>query len=354
LTKNNWENLVINSNVYKPEARYGHSQISLDDERILIIGGCGGPNKQYDDVWILYISSVTNEALWQQVIVNNYINSPSQLYCISFILCEENKKLVTFGKPRIPLASSNKSVPSSSSVISTAQTTFKNPFSGMIGDGFQLNSLNKYTNEQSDAYTLVGQTVQLRKCSCSSLSSTSISSQSTRHQTSKSNDPIDDSDKALTNNEQTPSELQLRLLNKSQRNTIKRLEALKKIASKFNKLEEKEQKLIKQFNSTAYLSKTRKNCVIHSNSMQMFILDVNDLYKNYNSTAHTKLPCVTWQTPIMANQAPPDTILYSLNQGIDELILYGGMEPTMNLKPSNDNIKNRISNKLYIIKPFFI
>jgi len=37
----------------KPESRYGHSQVSLDDERVLIVGGCGGPNRNFDDVWIL-------------------------------------------------------------------------------------------------------------------------------------------------------------------------------------------------------------------------------------------------------------------------------------------------------------
>lgn len=37
----------------KPESRYGHSQMSLDDERVLIVGGCGGPNRNFDDVWIL-------------------------------------------------------------------------------------------------------------------------------------------------------------------------------------------------------------------------------------------------------------------------------------------------------------
>jgi F-box protein 42 len=31
----------------KPECRYGHSQMTLNDERILIVGGCGGPNRKF-------------------------------------------------------------------------------------------------------------------------------------------------------------------------------------------------------------------------------------------------------------------------------------------------------------------
>lgn len=37
----------------KPNERYGHSQTVLDNDHILIMGGCGGPNGLYNDVWLL-------------------------------------------------------------------------------------------------------------------------------------------------------------------------------------------------------------------------------------------------------------------------------------------------------------
>lgn len=37
----------------KPNERYGHSQTVLDDNHVLIMGGCGGPNGLYNDVWLL-------------------------------------------------------------------------------------------------------------------------------------------------------------------------------------------------------------------------------------------------------------------------------------------------------------
>lgn len=89
----------------KPEPRYGHTQITLDDERIVIVGGSGGPGKQFDDVWILHWprwdtqSSTVSNAYWQRVIVENFINSPLQSYCIPFVRCDD--KLVMFGKPRV-------------------------------------------------------------------------------------------------------------------------------------------------------------------------------------------------------------------------------------------------------------
>lgn len=135
----------------KPECRYGHSQITLDDERVLIVGGCGGPNKQYDDLWILHWPKERNRnAFWQQVVVNNVINSPAQIYCISFV--RYDNKLVTFGKPRIP-NTVTKNEANKLFVIS-------NPFIGQNEDS------------ESNVFTLAGpaKEPQIRKCSCLSLS----------------------------------------------------------------------------------------------------------------------------------------------------------------------------------------
>ena len=83
----------------RPESRYGQSQISLDDERVLVIGGNFGPNKQLDDIWLL-IWGQEPEAIpfWQKIHVRNLSNSPFQSYSISFV--RSRNKLITFGKPR--------------------------------------------------------------------------------------------------------------------------------------------------------------------------------------------------------------------------------------------------------------
>lgn len=292
-------------NGYRPEARYGHSQISLDDERVLIVGGCGGPNKQYDDVWILHWpKDMTLDAAWCQIKVNSLINSPSQLYCIPFVQCDD--KLITFGKPR-----------------SSSSSKFQSMLCSL--NGGSANS----TAKTDAAFTLCGSVKSLKErvCSCS---------------------PSSDSDDEAHGQNQEPT-----ILNKTQLNTIKRLEALKKIAEKFNdKLkEEKELKILEQLNSTASLGKKQRNCLLHSKIMQVFVLDIGRLISNTGSDL-----CVDWQTPISHfTNAPGETILYSLCKGIDEIVLFGGMEivsnSVPNIKPSYEQVRHKVSNKLYIMKP---
>ena len=37
----------------RPPARYGQSQLYLDDLHLLILGGSGGPSNIFNDVWVL-------------------------------------------------------------------------------------------------------------------------------------------------------------------------------------------------------------------------------------------------------------------------------------------------------------
>ena len=43
----------------RPKPRYGQSQLYLDENHILMLGGCGGPTQVYHDVWLLVMRSLT-------------------------------------------------------------------------------------------------------------------------------------------------------------------------------------------------------------------------------------------------------------------------------------------------------
>lgn len=97
--------------------------------------------------------------------------------------------------------------------------------------------------------------------------------------------------------------------------------------------------------------KQKLGCVIHSKLMQVFVLDLSKCLSKSES-----FPSVSWQTPIAHfKNAPNDTVLFSLALGIDEILLFGGMEidsdMDKNLRPSFEYIKHRVSNKLFLMKP---
>lgn len=63
----------------KPPPRYGQFQVTLDDDNILILGGCGGPNNVFSDAWILNMSGEVWE--WRAVEIKNKKFSATHMWC---------------------------------------------------------------------------------------------------------------------------------------------------------------------------------------------------------------------------------------------------------------------------------
>uniref|UniRef100_A0A914HT38 F-box domain-containing protein n=1 Tax=Globodera rostochiensis TaxID=31243 RepID=A0A914HT38_GLORO len=65
-----------------PPPRYGHSQILLDTRHLVVIGGCGGPNVMYSDVWMLdFDLHCDAEWRWTQLKVENLEMTPPYTWC---------------------------------------------------------------------------------------------------------------------------------------------------------------------------------------------------------------------------------------------------------------------------------
>nr|XP_045600866.1 F-box only protein 42-like [Procambarus clarkii] len=77
-----WFKPVVSDPMPKP--RYGHSQIKLDERHILILAGCGGSNKLYNDIWLLSMpDNIYNRSEkwhWEQVYVEESEHMPSQMW----------------------------------------------------------------------------------------------------------------------------------------------------------------------------------------------------------------------------------------------------------------------------------
>ncbi|KAK7486106.1 hypothetical protein BaRGS_00022715 [Batillaria attramentaria] len=76
-TEGVWTKPVVNGK--KPNPRYGQSQVTLDSEHILILGGCGGPNQIFSDVWLLHMTG--DNWHWEEITMLDQEFAPPQLWC---------------------------------------------------------------------------------------------------------------------------------------------------------------------------------------------------------------------------------------------------------------------------------
>ena len=309
MTTLEWLKKEING--VRPESRYGHSQVTIDDEHILIVGGCGGPNHLYDDIWCLTLPKDLNSGFWQKILIRQNFNAPLQLHCVSLVRCGD--KLITFGRPKA-----------------------------------LLNEINAK-----------------RICTCQLISSSNMKKNDSIKLTSNELKAASDDNKKIplvnTNN---------KILNKSDRNTVKRNEVLQNMANKYMYA-----RMSNQFNGSGVssiesnlfsFSRPKLNqCIIHSKLMQVFVLNIESLILNIKAN-NSQLLEATWLEPIFSfTNAPPNTILYSLTTGINEILLFGGMEIDSTYSNSNiqnnsninnnheiDNeiVRHKICNELYIMK----
>ncbi|XP_053546233.1 F-box only protein 42 [Bombina bombina] len=94
-----------------PHPRGGQSQIIIDHETILILGGCGGPNALFKDAWLLHMHSAP--WTWQQLKVENEEHGAPELWCHP--ACRVGQCVVVFSQApsgRAPLSPSLNSRPS--------------------------------------------------------------------------------------------------------------------------------------------------------------------------------------------------------------------------------------------------
>ncbi|XP_016381841.1 F-box only protein 42-like [Sinocyclocheilus rhinocerous] len=94
-----------------PHPRGGQSQIVIDSDTLLILGGCGGPNALLKDAWLLHMSA--SPWTWQQLRVENEDHGAPELWCHP--ACKVGQCVVVFSQApsgRAPLSPSMNSRPS--------------------------------------------------------------------------------------------------------------------------------------------------------------------------------------------------------------------------------------------------
>lgn len=83
----------------KPPPRYGQFQFILDDNNLLLIGGCGGPNNMFNDAWVLNMCG--NVWQWRSIPIKNKKWTATQMWCNP--ACRIGSKIVVLGPtPSLP------------------------------------------------------------------------------------------------------------------------------------------------------------------------------------------------------------------------------------------------------------
>ncbi|XP_046362016.1 F-box only protein 42-like [Haliotis rufescens] len=79
----------------KPNPRYGQSQVTVNENCLLILGGCGGPNQIFNDIWLLDLNAAPWE--WHEISVKNPESAAPQLWCHP--ACKVDDVMVILSKP---------------------------------------------------------------------------------------------------------------------------------------------------------------------------------------------------------------------------------------------------------------
>ncbi|XP_071448808.1 F-box only protein 42-like [Hetaerina americana] len=109
LNNPSWRKQVISPGP-KPYARYGQSQIPLDEDHLLIIGGCGGPNMVFSDVWLL--TMVGPLWSWKELKVRHPERAAAHMWCHP--ACKVGQNVVVLSR--------SQGVPNPSSVVATTRS----------------------------------------------------------------------------------------------------------------------------------------------------------------------------------------------------------------------------------------
>jgi hypothetical protein len=80
----------------RPHGRLGQTQVVLDNNNLLIIGGSGGPTLNYCDAWILNMEGVVWR--WKQVEIEGKSNKPNNIWTNPG--CKIGEKIVVLNRIR--------------------------------------------------------------------------------------------------------------------------------------------------------------------------------------------------------------------------------------------------------------
>ncbi|XP_054282395.1 F-box only protein 42-like [Macrosteles quadrilineatus] len=316
----------------KPVPRYNQSQIAINNNNLLIIGGCGGrPNVLLSDVWLLTMTG--NIWQWTQISVTNPqwgMSHPSngQLWCHP--ACKSGNNVISIGRnptSTMPAFSLSKWNP----VASMPRTPNDLQSPRRPSDG-SLPPVDRDVNVNGRRGVLPRPRAPVEP------STSGSKDQEEAPADPKCHKPEIKVGKSPFRNINLPTNNNMAAFRASPggagKHRERQLEAL-------HRMEERLRSLSRNNQVKEKLPEAVRQC---PPKMAMFVMDITNVLTDN---------AVTW-LPIksVATGAPEHTILYSLVPGQGEIIMFGGIQKDVsqfNVEESSLNVINTVTNTLHFI-----
>ncbi|KAL3862757.1 hypothetical protein ACJMK2_008707 [Sinanodonta woodiana] len=333
----------LTSNI-KPSPRYGQSQITIDDDHIFFLGGCGGPNQIFSDFWLLTLKS-DEPWLWEEIKVNNKVYGVPQIWCHP--ACKVGNMAVVLSKSTSQTAVSSSSQPTRPRSGHRSRVWIP-PRAETHQGQRSIPRLANQNNEHED------NDVQSRNMpEALNQSLNNIHSQGACETQSEPIPSTSISHVSLETSESFvvgttgPRPGMPSIRPNAMKNRQKQLETLLKYEKKLRKSSdsasgESDKRTSK---SSAVNDGRSTNNVSRTSCTNVHVLDLSKVVSSKE---------VTWRPICLScdEGSPEKTIFYSLVQGRGELIMFGGIEKDIQTMQRGVGLKSHVvSNTLYLLTP---
>ena len=349
----------------KPKPRYGQSQLYLDEDHLLILGGCGGPSNMYNDVWLLVMKN-DQHWHWIQCEVKNPSHGSGNMWCHP--ACKVGNYAIVLGKNIHPKAPAE-NIPERWNFIPQAQRGINRGYGAIRRKEppveFNQNSpyaprpsrMRRFDDTEEEEEDMQEDTTDSDNEPNLAVDPVPRTYRSSVHLNIGSGQPSTSSGLRRplprmqafsvgvpSGSQANPGDLGEPSSKRKQIETRqKQLESLKKMEEKFAKFQKDSKKSEAEKQPHKEAKEKGHQCSCHK--MSMFVMDISEAI-----SAHT----VEWITFYSNNglETPEVAILYSLSAARSELIMFGGIQrdqPQRNTGAGHEN--DRVTNALYFLTP---
>ncbi|XP_018572049.1 F-box only protein 42 [Anoplophora glabripennis] len=296
----------------KPNGRFGQTQVVLDKENLLILGGSGGPIFHYCDAWILNMSGDLWK--WKKIEITGKSNEPTNIW--SNPGCKIGDKIVVLNRIRQP---------ENNSIAYYPKTTWCVNNRNLPDDG-RLARIDLAARQPDKDDNVNGKRGTLRNHKREADDEDDIllpgnSSSNSNNFATRENVKIHGMPSSSGLNMAAFNGPDNRKVQVAETMREKRLANLLKVEENLTKGAYKREK------KTHYLG--------------VYVLDISQVL-NEN-------PVAIWLPPKNIKNGPEETILYTLVEGKSELIMFGGIQKDANSLGFSMTLSSQISNSLHFI-----